>query len=60
MREREKELIRRLHELNRSWAGEYPSEEETRDALAGNYCRCISQYHVLDALEKLSKKGVEA
>ena len=30
MREREKELIRRLHELNRSWAGEYPSEEETR------------------------------
>lgn len=30
MREREKELIRRLHELNRSWAGEYPTEEETR------------------------------
>ena len=36
-----------------------PSEEEVRDALSGNYCRCISHYHVLDALEKLSKKGVE-
>ena len=38
----------------------HPTREEIAEALSGNYCRCISQYHVLDALEKLSKKGEEA
>lgn len=38
----------------------HPTRDEIAEALSGNYCRCISQYHVLDALEKLSKKGVEA
>ena len=37
----------------------HPTREEIAEALSGNYCRCISHYHVLDALEKLSKKGVE-
>jgi aerobic carbon-monoxide dehydrogenase small subunit len=28
----------------------HPSKEEIADALSGNYCRCISQYHVLEAV----------
>ncbi len=27
-----------------------PTEEEVKDALSGNYCRCISHYHVLEAV----------
>ena len=38
----------------------HPTPEEIKEGMSGNYCRCISQYHVLDALEKLSKKGEEA
>lgn len=28
-----------------------PKEEEIKEALAGNYCRCISHYHVLTAVK---------
>jgi aerobic carbon-monoxide dehydrogenase small subunit len=28
------------------------SEQELKDALAGNYCRCISHYHVVEAVMK--------
>ena len=28
----------------------HPDEEEIKEALAGNYCRCISHYQVLDAV----------
>lgn len=34
-----------------------PTEEEVKEALAGNYCRCISHYHVLDAVMAAVKKG---
>lgn len=34
-----------------------PTRAEIQDALAGNFCRCISHYHVLDALEELAAKG---
>lgn len=27
-----------------------PSQEEIEDALSGNFCRCISQYHVFEAI----------
>jgi carbon-monoxide dehydrogenase small subunit len=27
-----------------------PTREEAADALSGNFCRCISQYHVFDAI----------
>lgn len=27
-----------------------PDEHEVKDALAGHYCRCISHYHVVDAV----------
>lgn len=27
-----------------------PTEQEVKEALAGNHCRCISHYHVLDAI----------
>jgi len=27
-----------------------PTEDETKEALAGNYCRCISHYKVLEAV----------
>ena len=32
----------------------HPSGEEIREALSGNYCRCISHYTVLEALDKLA------
>jgi aerobic-type carbon monoxide dehydrogenase small subunit (CoxS/CutS family) len=35
----------------------HPSPEEIREALSGNFCRCISHYHVLDAVEYLARKG---
>lgn len=31
----------------------HPTKEEIREALSGNFCRCISQYHVFDAIEEL-------
>ncbi len=27
-----------------------PTEEEVKDALSGNFCRCISHYHVVEAV----------
>ena len=36
-----------------------PSEEEVRDARSGNYCRCISQYHVFEAIASVAGRGVE-
>jgi len=35
----------------------HPSTDEIKDALSGNYCRCISHYHVFNALEDLAGKG---
>ena len=35
----------------------HPTREEVGEALAGNYCRCISQYHVFDAIESIAQKG---
>ncbi len=32
----------------------HPSRKEIEEALAGNMCRCISQYHVFNAAEKLA------
>lgn len=36
----------------------HPTREEIQDSLSGNFCRCISHYHVIDAIENISKKGV--
>jgi carbon-monoxide dehydrogenase small subunit len=36
-----------------------PTEEEVRDALSGNYCRCISHYHVFEAIASLAGRGVD-
>ncbi|MCI8297061.1 MAG: (2Fe-2S)-binding protein [Lachnospiraceae bacterium] len=36
-----------------------PSEEAVKDALSGNYCRCISHYHVFDAIASLAGRGVD-
>lgn len=35
----------------------HPTEEEIKDALSGNYCRCISHYHVLKAVRSVAEKG---
>lgn len=35
----------------------HPSPEQIRDALSGNYCRCISHYPVLEALDELAAKS---
>ena len=34
-----------------------PSEEEVKEALSGNFCRCISHYQVIRAVMAVSKKG---
>ena len=35
----------------------HPTEEEIKDALSGNFCRCISHYHVLKAVQSAAEKG---
>jgi aerobic carbon-monoxide dehydrogenase small subunit len=34
-----------------------PSGQEIKEALAGHYCRCISHYHVLDAVSDVIRKS---
>jgi aerobic-type carbon monoxide dehydrogenase small subunit (CoxS/CutS family) len=34
-----------------------PDEKDVKKALAGHYCRCISHYHVVDAILDAAKKG---
>lgn len=38
-----------------------PTRTEMEDALSGNFCRCISHYHVFEAIEQVIEetKGVE-
>lgn len=33
-----------------------PDMEEVKEALSGNYCRCISHYHVFDAIRDVIEK----
>jgi carbon-monoxide dehydrogenase small subunit len=35
----------------------HPTREEVGEALSGNFCRCISQYHVFDAIESIAQMG---
>ncbi len=35
----------------------HPTRKEIEEALAGNQCRCISQYHVFDAAEALAAQN---
>jgi len=34
-----------------------PTRDEVKEALSGNYCRCNSHYHVLDAVMAAARKG---
>ena len=34
-----------------------PTEEEVKEALSGNFCRCVSHYHVLRAVMSVVNKG---
>ena len=34
----------------------HPSEEEVKQALSGNFCRCVSHYRVLEAVMSLADK----
>jgi aerobic-type carbon monoxide dehydrogenase small subunit (CoxS/CutS family) len=34
-----------------------PSEEEVKEALSGNFCRCISHYQVIRAVMSVAEKG---
>lgn len=36
-----------------------PTEEEIKDALSGNYCRCISHYHVMEAVNAIAGRPVD-
>lgn len=31
----------------------HPSEEDVKEALSGNFCRCISHYQVIDAIKSI-------
>jgi aerobic-type carbon monoxide dehydrogenase small subunit (CoxS/CutS family) len=35
----------------------HPTEEEIKEALSGNFCRCVSHYHVLRAILSVAKRG---
>jgi aerobic carbon-monoxide dehydrogenase small subunit len=34
-----------------------PTEDEVKEALSGNFCRCISHYQVIQAVMSVAKKG---
>ena len=34
-----------------------PTEAEIKEALSGHYCRCISHYHVIKALQTVAEKS---
>jgi carbon-monoxide dehydrogenase small subunit len=35
----------------------HPTEEEVREALSGNFCRCVSHYHVIRAVMSVVEEG---
>ena len=35
----------------------HPVEEEVKEALSGNFCRCVSHYHVVRAIMSIADKG---
>jgi len=35
----------------------HPTEEEIKEALSGNFCRCVSHYHVLKAVMSVAERG---
>jgi len=35
----------------------HPTEEEVREALSGNFCRCVSHYQVLKAVMSVAGRG---
>ena len=37
-----------------------PTEEEIKEALSGNFCRCISHYQVIEAVQSIIKGGDQA
>lgn len=36
----------------------HPSRKEIEEALSGNQCRCISQYHVIEAAEEIANRNM--
>jgi aerobic-type carbon monoxide dehydrogenase small subunit (CoxS/CutS family) len=36
-----------------------PTEQDIKEVLAGHYCRCISHYHVVEAVREAANKGRE-
>jgi len=34
----------------------HPTEQEIKEALSGNYCRCISHYHVIEAVSNAAER----
>jgi aerobic carbon-monoxide dehydrogenase small subunit len=35
----------------------HPTEDEVKEALSGNFCRCVSHYHVVRAVMSVADKG---
>jgi aerobic carbon-monoxide dehydrogenase small subunit len=35
----------------------HPTEAEIKEALSGNFCRCVSHYHVLRAVLSIAERG---
>ena len=52
----------KLHKsfVDRSKPAKMPTEEEIKEALSGNFCRCISHYHVIEAVQSIIKGGDQA
>ena len=41
-------------------ANPHPTEDEIKEALSGNFCRCISHYQVIEAVQSIVKGGEQA
>jgi aerobic carbon-monoxide dehydrogenase small subunit len=35
----------------------HPTEDEIKEALSGNFCRCVSHYQILKAVQSVAEKG---
>jgi carbon-monoxide dehydrogenase small subunit len=50
-------ILMAAHELLARMRGRVPSEDEVREAIAGNLCRCTGYQKIVDAVRAAAQKG---
>ena len=53
--DRQRRMCYALIKAIADWSGS--DAEEIKEALSGNFCRCISQYHVIEAVREAAGKA---